>query len=188
MGLFPSNMIAEEVNGGVKVFANVARRIARDNPEYPYKSILLPEAPQIVQEVKDIIIAELVEAGIPHKMNGEGVCGMFDMSFDDVESLRMSNGYFPEVPSKLIGFYNKWKFERRWYYYVAEGAGIPPEFAIPFDKEWGRQVRVHGDCGCRGAEFWGEGFGIDMYHIDTPAGLKAFIGLLDKVYKPHPRE
>lgn len=58
------------------------------------------------------------------------------------------------------------------------------QFAIPFDKEWGKQVRVNGDCACRGAEFWGEGFSIGSYHIDTPEGLRAFIQLLGKIHKP----
>jgi hypothetical protein len=83
-----------------------------------------------------------------------------------------------KVPTKLVGFIHRWKFERAWYYYRASGEGIPPEFAIPFDKDWGKEVRVNGDCACRGAEFWGEGFAIGEYHIDTQRGLNAFVQLL----------
>jgi hypothetical protein len=188
MSLCPSNAIAEQVNGGQKVFANVARRICRDNPEYPYNAILLPEAQSIADEVDAIIRQELIDAGIPAKVTADGNAGIMDMSFGKLENVRLANGYFPEVPSKLVGFIHRWKFERSWYYYRAEGSGIPPEFAIEFDKKWGREVRVNGDCACRGAAFWGDGFAIDSYHIDTPGGLKAFIELLATIHKPHPRE
>jgi hypothetical protein len=187
-GLNPSNAIAENINGGDKVFTNVARRIWRDNPEYPYNSFLLPEADEIIKEVDAILRAEMVAAGIPASVTPDGNAGMMDMAFGKAENLRLNNGCFSEVPSKLVGFVHRWKFERAWYYYRAEGPGIPPEFAIPFDEKWGRQVRVNGDCACRGAAFWGDGFAIGDYHIDTPAGLKAFIELLATIHKPHPRE
>lgn len=171
MSLAPSNMVAEETNGGTKVFPNLAHRIKN------YSDELLPEAGRIVKETTDVIRAELVAAGIPGEMDKDGRVGCYDPQWP----LKVMIG---EVPTMLVGFFNKWKFERRWYYYAAEGAGIPPEFAVPFDKEWGKEVRVDGDCACRGAEFWGEGFAISSYHIDTPRGLKAFIELLAKIYAP----
>jgi hypothetical protein len=121
-------------------------------------------------------------------MDGTGNQGIYDLSLGKIQFLKLRNGAYPEVPSGLKGFFNKWKFSRSWYYYVAEGPGIPPEFAVPFDKEWGKEVRVDGDCACRGAEFWGDGFAIGMYHVDTPGGLKAFIELLKKVYRPREQE
>jgi len=88
-----------------------------------------------------------------------------------------------EVPTKLFVHGYRWSFERAWYYWRAKGLGIPPEFAVPFDKVWGKQVRVDGDCACRGAEFWGEGFAIGSYHIDTQEGLNAFVQLLASIHK-----
>jgi hypothetical protein len=171
MSLAPSNMVAEEVNGGEKTFPNLARRIKGHSDD------LLPGAAETIREITELVRAELVAAGVPGKMDKEGNIGCFDLP------LRPSS-ITGEVPTALVGFFNHWKFERRWYYYAAEGAGIPPEFAVPFDKEWGREARVNGDCACRGAEFWGEGFAISSYHIDTPRALKAFIELLAKVHTP----
>lgn len=185
MSLCPSNTIAEDINGGRKVFPNLARCVS-ESPWSKEKPALLSDAQAIFEEVDKTIRAELTAAGIPDKLNENGSEGIFDMAFGNFESCRMSNGCFPEVPAKLVGITHRWTFERAWRYYIAKGPGIPPEFAIPFDKEWGTQVRVDGDCACRGAEFWGEGFGIDMYHIDTPEGLKAFVELLAKIHTPRP--
>jgi hypothetical protein len=179
-------MIAEETNGGVKVFPNLARQIrtyARMPAELGEKSsgmgeVLVPGAAEIVKDITQIVRAELVAAGIPGEMDKEGRIGCYDLALGGLDWVK------GEVPTGLVGFFNKWKFERRWYYYAAEGAGIPPEFAVPFDKEWGKEARVNGDCACRGAEFWGEGFAISNYHIDTPQGLKAFVELLAKIYAP----
>lgn len=190
MSLAPSNMVAEEVNGGTPTFPNLARRIRMYAPQ-PVElgsrdrgsdEILVPEAAQIVTEITEAVRAELMAAGIPGKMDKAGNIGCFDISMGNPDHVK------GEVPTGLVGFFNHWKFERRWYYYAAEGAGIPPEFAVPFDKEWGKEARVDGDCACRGAEFWGEGFAISSYHIDTPRALKAFIGMLAQVYRPRQKD
>jgi hypothetical protein len=118
-------------------------------------------------DVQEIIVRELDEAGITERM-------------------RLNNSSHPEVPSGILCGIHCWSFTRNWYYWVASGPGIPPEHAIPFDKEWGREVRADGDCACRGAEFWGRGFGIGSYHIDTQEGLNAFVQLLARVHKPVP--
>src|ERR1035437_1869229 len=172
-GLNPSNL---SVRG--EGFPNLARHIKVWDGS---KDVPVPDVEAIFAEVDAQIYKELGAVGI-EKFNGDGNHGVFD------HSLGGKLGRNGEVPTGLIGYGYKWKFERAWYYWRASGAGIPPEFAIPFDKEWGKEVRVNGDCVCRGAEFWGEGFGIDSYHIDTPRGLAAFIQLLKTVYKPHPRE
>ena len=135
----------------------------------------------VFKEVDDAVRAELAKAGLPAHKLGEADSGAILMPDCFREC---GNGYYKEVPTAVIGFWKQWKFERSWYYYRAEGPGIPPKFAVPFDREWGRQVRVKGDCACRGAEFWGEGFAIDGYHIDTQEGLNAFVRLLNKVHKP----
>ena len=127
------------------------------------------------KEVDDAVRKELAAAGLPFISLGNSDQGAIDMG-----------DYFRkgEVPTGIVGFWKRWKFERAWYYYRAVGLGIPPEFAVPFDHEWGRQVRVNGDCACQGAEHWGEGFAIGNYHIDTQEGLNAFVFLLGRIHKP----
>jgi hypothetical protein len=154
-------------------FPNLARHLTVWNGKL---DILIDNAQDVANEVTSIVTAELTSAGIKP----------FDLSFGKLENVRREGGRFPEVPTGIMGFLNYWKFKRAWYYYVAEGAGIPPEFAVPFDKQWGKEVRADGDCGCRGVEFWGEGFAISLYHINTLEGLQAFADMLKTILKPHP--
>jgi hypothetical protein len=139
-------------------FANVARsgKGIGDRPQ-----------PADHPDVEEIITKELDEAGITDRM-------------------KLSRSDHPEVPSGILCGVYGWSFHRNWYYWVAKGPGIPPEHAIPFDQEWGTEVRADGDCACRGAAFWGRGFGVGMYHIDTQEGLNAFVQLLARVHKPAP--
>ena len=186
---FPSNTVAEEVNGGVSTFPNLARHLTRTGPEPDYKEILLPKAQTIFEGVNATIRAELIAAGFPAKIdrNKSTEQGLFEMWHELENAFRMNNGYFPEVPTTVIGIYNGWVFERAWYYYRAKGAGIPPDIAEEFHQTWGKQVRVNGDCGCPSPLESCQGFAVGSYHIDTPAGLKAFVALLDRVYKPRER-
>jgi hypothetical protein len=85
-----------------------------------------------------------------------------------------------EVEVKVVGHIGAWKFERAWYYWVVNGPGLPLEYAVPLDHEWGKQVRADGDCACRGAAFWGKGQPISMYHVDTQEGLKALADVIKK--------
>lgn len=85
-----------------------------------------------------------------------------------------------EVTIKVIGSLYAWKFERAWYYWIVNGPGLPLEYAVPLDEEWGKQARVDGDCACRGAAFWGKGQPITMYHVDTKEGLKALADAIRK--------
>ena len=85
-----------------------------------------------------------------------------------------------EVNIKVIGILHGWEFQRAWYYWVGKGPGLPLEYAVPLDEEWGKQARVHGDCACRGAAFWGKGQPITMYHVDTKEGLKALADTIRK--------
>ena len=186
MSLCPSNMVAEEVNGGVSTFPNLARDIVAERDRVNHRDILVPNAQEMSDEVTAIILEEFVAAGIPREMwraEGQFEKGPFIM-YKEVERLRLNNGSFPEVPTGIVAYYNGWKFERSWYYYRANGDGIPPDIAEEFHQTWGKQVRVAGHCGCPSPLEWHRGFAVGSYHIDTPAGLKAFIGLLDRVYRP----
>lgn len=94
---------------------------------------------------------------------------------------RTQNG---EVTTKYIGFCCGWTFKRAWYYYMADGPGIPLDKAEEFHKVWGKQVRVDGDCGCPSPLEQCHGFAVGSYHIDTQEGLNAFTDLLRSIYKP----
>jgi len=86
-----------------------------------------------------------------------------------------------EVPSRLMGKCGPWAFKRAWHYWIAKGPGVPPQLAEEFHKNWGEEVRVAGHCGCPSPLEWFKGFAVGYYHIDTPAGLKAFADLLKSI-------
>lgn len=87
-----------------------------------------------------------------------------------------------EVPAAYIGELCMWGFKRAWYYWVAEGPGIPPDKAQEFWEEWGTQVRTEGHGGCPSPLEYRQGFAVSMYHIDTLEGLVAFADLLRSIY------
>ncbi len=103
-----------------------------------------------------IVIAELEAAGICHY---------------SAEWFRRGEG---EVKAAIRGMLDPsgWGFQRKWYYWVADGPGIPPEDAQKLHDEFGKEVRVKGHCGCPGPEHC-MGFAVGSYHVDTPRGLKA---------------
>lgn len=86
-----------------------------------------------------------------------------------------------EVPSKCVGEVGSWSFRRAWYYWIAEGPGLPPEYADRLHETHGREVRVEGHCGCPSPAEWAEGFGVGSYHVDTAEGLKALADTLRSV-------
>jgi hypothetical protein len=165
-------------NAQPKVFPNLARLNREEVGSGDYSAIF--------KEVDDAVTAELTAAGLPlsNMARGEGIVAMPDC----FRFRECGNGYYKEVPTVIYGFWHHWKFERAWYYYRAEGAGIPPDIAEEFHKTWGRQVRVNGHCGCPSPLEQNEGFAIGSYHIDTPEGMAAFVRLLNSIYKPRPKE
>lgn len=90
-----------------------------------------------------------------------------------------------EVKSRALGTLHGWKFTRAWYYWVAEGPGIPHEVATELYHSHGKEARVAGDCACRPPELWYHGLGVGMYHVDTPEGLKALADAIKKVVAPY---
>ncbi len=87
-----------------------------------------------------------------------------------------------EVPSKVVGGLSGWHFERRWYYWVAEGPGIPPDIAERLHATHGQEVRVEGHCGCPSPREWRKGFAIGSYHVDTQEGLNALADTQRSIY------
>lgn len=114
-----------------------------------------------IERVTAICKAELEAAGIdPH-----------------VWSFRIDG----EVPTKAMGSLSMWGFKRAWYYWTAEGPGIPPDIAEKLHATHGTQVRVAGHCGCPSPREWFKGFGVGNYHVDTPEGLKALADTIRSV-------
>jgi hypothetical protein len=122
--------------------------------------------PKVDPLVQEIVRRELTEAGI--KVN-------------EMDLFLKSCG---EVPTSIIGTQCMWNFQRAWYYWVAKGPGIPVDRVEEFDKQWGKEVRANGDCGCRGPLFWNEGFSTGSYHIDSQEGLNAFVKMLKEIHIP----
>ena len=93
-----------------------------------------------------------------------------------------------EVDSRVCGEINAddmprigWFFQRAWYYWVAKGPGVPPDYAEKLHKTHGHEVRVEGHCGCPSPLEYNKGFGVGSYHIDTSEGLKAFVDMLKQI-------
>jgi hypothetical protein len=132
--------------------------------EFPNLARLSPTPIDVVAEVTAITEQELWAAGI-------------DVSTFD----------FPirgEVPTHAFGVLSTWHFERCWYYWVAKGPGLPPEIADRLHETHGKEVRVDGHCMCPSPREWLKGFAVGMYHVDTPAGLKALADAILSVYDP----
>lgn len=188
MSLNPSNAIAARDNPGKTMFANLARgkRYHEVNPDTD-RCVMCGQNrfnreksdycdygwAEVCQKVDEVCLEELSKAGIGH-----------DPTDEPADWLRENR----EVPFGYIGTHCRWMFRRAWYYWVAEGPGIPCDLAEEFHKEWGTQVRVDGHCGCPSPLYWFEGFSVGLYHIDTQEGLNAFAKLLSSIHKPRKEE
>jgi hypothetical protein len=118
---------------------------------------------EIYDEVDGKVKAELEAAGI------------------EVMDLKSDLHRKGEVPTAVIGIVKSWGFRRGFYYYIAEGPGIPPDRAEEFHQKWGQVVRVDGHCGCPSPKKYMGGFAVGLYHIDTIEGLTAFRILLESI-------
>jgi len=125
--------------------------------------------PQVDPEVQAAVRAELEAAGC---------------AYEDHDFLLRQCG---EVPTSIIGVQSRWSFRRAWYYWVAEGPGIPPDIAEKFHQTWGGEVRTAGFAGGISPLKWCEGFAVDSYHIDSQDGLNAFVALLKSIHRPQPK-
>lgn len=115
-------------------------------------------------DIDDELIAELESAGITHAKLPE--------------MMRKNN----EVKTVIIGDMHGWGFERAWYYWRADGPGIPCDVATELHEKFGTEVRVAGHCGCPSPLEWYHGFAVSNYHVDTPEGLKALADVIKRIY------
>jgi len=86
-----------------------------------------------------------------------------------------------EVKTSVVGDLHGWSFRRAWYYWIAKGPGIPPEYADRLHEKYGQEVRVDGHCGCPSPKEWFKGFAVGHYHIDTQLGLCALADTIRQV-------
>ena len=188
MGLCPSNLIAAENNPGKTPFRNLARRTKAWHNNLQIE-VDVPNIREIHAEVDGCIRAELLAAGVITptmltKIENSTESDFILVKGDVREYVSMESSRKREVPSSITTFAYHWKFGRNWYYWVAEGPGVPPVIAEEFHQKWGTQVRVGGDCGCPSPIESYHGFAVGSYHIDTAEGLKAFVELLASIYIP----
>ncbi len=88
----------------------------------------------------------------------------------------------PEMRTVIVGDLVQWSFKRAWYYWIAQGPGIPPEYANKLHRKFGSEVRVNGHCCAPTPYDQFKGFAVGFYHVDTAEGLKALADTIRKVY------
>ena len=86
-----------------------------------------------------------------------------------------------EVKTAVMGSLYRWSFRRAWYYWMAEGPGIPPMYANILHEKFGQEVRVDGNAGCPSPKKCLKGFAVGHYHIDTQAGLNALADIIRRI-------
>jgi hypothetical protein len=125
-------------------------------------------------ETDKILAAELDMAGITHNPQEESCVRL------------ITKGH--EVETGVMGFWNGWKFERAWYYWVCTGPGIPLKEAELLHAKFGKDVRVDGDCSCPSPRERFKGLACGSYHVDSQAGLNALAatikGLVEQALYP----
>ncbi|HWY36162.1 MAG TPA: hypothetical protein VNX68_16070 [Nitrosopumilaceae archaeon] len=164
MSLNPSNAIAARTNPGKTMFPNLA--YGGRNPDAYFGKDRYLESK--LKEIDWQCASELSLAEI------QAIC--------DFETFRtISNGQYREVPTKILGSLHNWTFRRAWYYWAAEGPGIPPQYAMELHKTHGTQVRVAGHCGCPSPIEWYKGFAVGDYHVDTQEGLIALADTIRRI-------
>jgi hypothetical protein len=87
-----------------------------------------------------------------------------------------------EVKTVIMGELYKWGFRRAWYYWVADGPGLPLEEAMELHEKWGNVVRVDGHCCCPSPLEWNEGFATGLYHVDSQEGLNALADMIRRIH------
>lgn len=95
------------------------------------------------------------------------------------ESFREKQG--GECHTCVIGSLHGWTFKRAWYYWMAEGPGIPIQYAMPLHEAHGTSVRVEGHCGCPSPLEYCKGFPVTSYHIDNQDGLNALAEVIRRI-------
>lgn len=78
-----------------------------------------------------------------------------------------------EVRSRFGGRLGPFLFTRKWYYWSVRGPMPKAQARRMYEDAIGRtDVRVDGHCGCPSPDEWCEGDTVDLYHVDSVAGLR----------------
>ena len=134
------------------------------------KSELTSVLPEAEFDIKSEVQQHYKEGSLPYKQAMAGMRGFCKVKPEDIEDVEVYT-----MEAKALG----WNFHRAWYYWschVDNGKKIPTKIAKTFNETWGEQVRVNGYAGGTDVKR-----PVDGYHIDTAAGLQAFVDMLRKV-------
>lgn len=97
-----------------------------------------------------------------------------------IKVCKFPQSYNPgEVKTLIYGSLHDWIFTRNWYYWVCKGPGIDIVVATKLHSEFGKTVRVNGDCGCPSPLEMFKGLGCGNYHVDDQPGLNALAKAID---------
>lgn len=121
-------------------------------------------------DTDDILRAELKAAGIPTFQEAEGKPPEYM-----ADLLRAQSG---EVKTSVRGVLCGWTFERSWYYWRANGPGIPVEVAERLNNQYALELRVAGMASGDDPRRCFYGLGVGSYHIDTQEALNALAQVL----------
>jgi hypothetical protein len=106
-----------------------------------------------------------------------------ELTIAGINEVRQEERY-GEPQSVVTGELLGWKFRRLWYYWAAEGPGIPLEYASSLHVAHGKSVRVDGHCGCPSPEEWCKGQPVTHYHVDNQEGLVALASTIRIAFGP----
>ena len=113
--------------------------------------------------------------------NSDEVCA-HELESAGIEVVRLPDACrYGEPKTVVMGQIGSWGFKRAWYYWVAEGPGIPPVQAESLHMLHGQTVRVDGHCGAPSPTEWFKGFAVGHYHVDTREGLLALAKTIEAV-------
>lgn len=147
--------------------------------------------PPFPAECRDVAVAELRAAGIPRGAEKVTACEVEVLAKgSDAERLASAGVCIPSAvaaaPKEWVTVYRisaeafGWNFSRAWYYWVAKTSDEPVSKAdaAALHERFGQEVRVYGSCACPEPVR-----DVDSYHIDTPAGLAAFVEVIRRSHE-----
>lgn len=100
------------------------------------------------------------------------------IAVNSFEICRESNG---EVKTSVFGNLEGWIFKRAWRYWIAQGPGIPPQYANELYLSHGKECRVDGHASGLSPLELMKGFAVGNYHIDSQVALNALSQMIQRI-------